>query len=72
MVVQVDPIADLPAGVLQRFEAVAMHVLLPECADFPLDHAVLLASLRRDELLLQAVARDEGGEVATAEDQIIV
>lgn len=68
MVVEVDPVTDQAAGVLQGFEAVAMHVLLLERADPPIDQAVLLGTVRRDELLAQAVAPDQNGEVANGED----
>lgn len=72
VVVKVDPVADQAAGVLRRFEAVAMHALLLERADHALDQAVLLEAVRRDELLSQAVAPDQGGEVATGEHPAIV
>lgn len=48
---------------LQRFEAVPMHALLLERSDHPLDQAVLLRAVRRDELLVQPVASDQRRDV---------
>lgn len=39
VVVKVDPVTDQAARVLQGFEGVAMHALLPERADHPPDQA---------------------------------
>ena len=50
VVVEADPIGDHVAGVLQAFEAVAMHALVYERADHPLHHAVLLGAVWSDEL----------------------
>lgn len=60
VVVKTDPIPDHATGVLQSFESVAVHALVFERADHALDHAVLLGAVRGDELLLQAVALDQG------------
>lgn len=64
MVVEMDPAPDQAAGVLQELEAVTMHALLLERADDPLDQAVLLRAMRRDELLAQPVAHDQCSEAA--------
>ncbi|GGM17412.1 hypothetical protein GCM10011534_44260 [Pseudooceanicola nanhaiensis] len=40
-------------------KAMAVNALLLEGPDDALDHAVLLGAVRRDELLLQAVASDQ-------------
>lgn len=72
VVVEVDPVPDQAAGVLQGLEAVAMHALLLELADDPLDQAVLLRAMRRDELLAQPVAPDQGGEAAAGEHQAVI
>ena len=72
VVVEVDPVADEAAGVLQRLEPVPMHALLLERADHPLDQAVLLRAVRRDEFLAQAVAPNQGREAAAGEDQPVV
>ena len=53
-VVEPDPVADDPRGVLLRLEAMTMGALFFERTDYPLDHPVLLRAVRRDELLTQA------------------
>ena len=53
-------------------EALAMDVLLFERLDGALDHAVLLRAMRRGELLLHAIAADQGGASPSGEDQAIV
>lgn len=71
-VVPADPVADNAAGMLQTFKAVAMHTLFLQGPDHPLHHAVLLRAVRRDELLLQAVAPDQPCVGPTGEHQAIV
>lgn len=61
--------ADQTAGMLQRFEAVPMHALLLARADHPLDQAVLLGAVWRDELLAQPVASDQRREALAGEYQ---
>lgn len=56
MVVELNPVGDYPAGVLQRLEPMSMHTLLFKRSDNPFDHAVLPRAMRRDELLAQAIA----------------
>ena len=51
VVVEADPVADDPTGMLQGLEAVAVDALLFQRADHPLDHSVLLRAVRRDEFL---------------------
>lgn len=53
MVVPAVPICNHPAGMLQSFESVAIRALALERVDHALDHAVLLGTVWRDELLLQ-------------------
>lgn len=72
MVVPADPICNHPAGMLQGFESVTMHALLLERADHALDHPVLLRAVGRDELLLQAVAFDQGRVAATGKYQAVI
>jgi hypothetical protein len=72
VVVELDPIADHAAGVLQGFEAVAVDALLFQRADHPLHETVLLRGVGRDELLLQAVTFDQRRLVAAGEDQAVV
>jgi len=61
-----------PTGVLQPLKAVAVHELILECPDHPLDHSVLLRALGRDEFLLQAVAFDQGPVAAARKEQVLV
>lgn len=72
VVVEVDPVADRAHGVGQAFEPMAMHALLFQRADHPLDHAVLLRAMRRDELLLQAIAANQAGVFTTGKNQAVV
>lgn len=72
VVVPADPIRNHATGVLQGLEPVAVHALVFERADHPLDHAVLLRAVRGDELLLQPIAFDQGRVAAAGEDQAIV
>lgn len=72
IVVETDPVGNDARGVLNALEAMAMNALLLERSDDPLDHAVLLWAVRGDELLLQAIAADQGREVPTGEDQAVV
>nr|WP_232520667.1 AAA family ATPase [Rhodobacter sp. CZR27] len=68
MVVESDPVADGACRVLEAVEALAVNALLLQGPDHALDHAVLLRAMRGDELLLQAVAADEGRVFATGEE----
>lgn len=56
VVVEPNPVCNHPASVRQAFKAVPMRALLFQCADHLLLHAVRLRGVRRDELLLKAVA----------------
>ena len=69
MVIEADPIPDHATGVLQGLEPVAVHALLLEGSDDPLDHTVLLGAVGRDELLAQPVAFDQGRVASAGEDQ---
>lgn len=57
---------------LDAVEALAMDALLFQCSDHALDHAILLRTVGRDELLLQPVAADQCRELAAGEDQAVV
>jgi len=72
VVVELDPVADHAAGVLQGFEAVAVDALLLQRANHPLHEAVLLRGVGRDEFLLQAIAFDQRRVTAAGEDQAVV
>nr|WP_245965225.1 hypothetical protein [Sinirhodobacter hankyongi] len=68
VIVEADPVGDDAGRVLDAFEAVPVNALLLERSDDALDHAVLLRAMRGDELLFQAIAADQGGEVAACEE----
>lgn len=72
MVVEADPVTDGACRVLDAVEALAMDALFLEGPDDALDHAVLLGAVGRNELLLQAVAADQGCVAAACEDQAVV
>ena len=72
LVVKLDPVANHPTGMLQGLEPLPMGTLLLERSYHPLDHAVLFRRVRRDELLLQAIALHQGRVVATGKHQPIV
>jgi hypothetical protein len=57
---------------LQGLKPLTMNTLLFQSSDYALDHPVLLGTVRRDELLFQAVASDQGCEASAGEDQAIV
>lgn len=72
MVVPADPVRNHSAGVLQGFEPVAMHTLILERTNHALDHPVLLGTVGRDELLLQAIAFDQGRVAAAGKYQAVI
>ena len=71
-VVEIDPVANDAAGMLQRFESMAMDALLFQSPDQALNQAILLRRMRRDELLSQTVTAHQCGIAAACEDQAVV
>lgn len=71
-VIELDPVANHAAGMLQRLKAVPMYTLLFQGPDQPLDQPVLLRSMWRDELLPQSVAAHERSIAANGEDQAVI
>lgn len=69
IVVEADPVTDGARCVLDAVEALAMDALLFQCSDHALDHAVLLRTVRGDELLLQPVAADQCRELAAGKNE---
>ncbi len=53
--VELNPVCNHTADMLQDFEAVTVYALLLERSNHALDHAVLLRAMRRNELLVQSV-----------------
>lgn len=68
MVVDADPFADDPAGVLQRLKSMPLQALLLGCLDHVFDHSVLYGAARRDEFVSQPVATNQRREAAAGED----
>lgn len=68
-VVEADPVADGTISVLDAVEPVAVNTLFFDRADHALDHAVLLRAMGRDELLLEAIAADQGRVFVAGEDE---
>lgn len=57
---------------LQCFKPLPMDALLFQGPVHPFHHAILLRSMRCDELLFQPVASDQGCEAAAGKDQAVV
>ena len=72
MVIKLDPIGQYTAGMLERFEAMAVDTLLFDRADHVLDKTILLGAMRRDEFLLQPVAPHERRVAATRKHQSVI
>ena len=71
VVVEVYPVTNHAAGMLSAFEAITMHALLLHCPDQPVHHAILLRTVRRDELLVQAIAAKQLRIFPASEDQAV-
>ena len=71
-VVEPDPVTDDPAGMLAGLEAMPVQALFFQRADHALHQAVLLRAVRRNELLLQAVAAYQSRVTATGENQAVI
>ena len=72
MVVEADPVPDCAGSVLYAVEALAMNALLLQGSDDALDHAILLRAVRRDELLLEAIAADQRRELLAGKNKAVV
>ena len=64
LVVKPNPVTDDSIGMLQGLKPLTMNTLLFQGSDYTLDHPVLLGTVRRDELLFQTVASDQGCEAS--------
>lgn len=67
VVIKADPIGYDTAGVLQGFKPMAVNALVLERSEDALDHAVLLGTIGRDELLQQTVAAHQRCVAAAGE-----
>jgi len=72
VIVKADPVADDTSGMLDAFETVTVGALFFERANDPLDHAVLLRTMRGDEFLFQTIAADQSREVSACKNQAVV
>ena len=72
VVIKANPVPDHATCVLQGLKPVTMNALILYGSDDSLDHAVLLGAVRRDELLAQAVAFDQGRVASAGEDEAVV
>ena len=72
VVVKADLVPNHTAGVRHGREAVAVRTLALERADHAFGHVVLLWAVRGDELLLQAIASDQGRIAAAGEHPTVV
>lgn len=59
MVVELNPLGNRAACLLQGLEPMAVRALRFPRADHSFDHTVLLTAMRRDELLSQTVASNK-------------
>jgi hypothetical protein len=55
----------------QRLEPMPVRALLIQGSNHAFDHAVLLGAVRRDELLAQAVASNQGREASAGKNEAI-
>lgn len=72
VLVKADPVADGACCALRAVEAPAMDALFLQRSDSALDHAVLLGAMRRDELLAQSIAADQGCVFPAGKNQPVV
>jgi hypothetical protein len=54
---------------LQGLKPLTMNTLFPQGSDHTIDRPDLFRTLWRDELLLQAIAPHQGGELTAGDDQ---
>ncbi len=57
---------------LKAFEVLPVDALLFQRPNDPLDHPVLLGTVRRDELLLEAITSDKLPECEAGKNQTVV
>ena len=72
VIIELDPVSDRTACVCEAFEPMTMDTLLFQRSDQAFHHSVLLRTVGRDELLLQAIAADKFGVGTRREDQTVV
>lgn len=72
LVIKANPVSNDPTDMLQTLKTVAMHTLILERPDLPVDLPVLLRATGRIEFLFQPVAFDQGRVAAAGERQTVV
>lgn len=72
LIIEGDPVSDWSRGVLLALEAMPVHALLLERSNDAFHHSVLLWTVWRAELLLQAVAAYPARVVPPGEQQAVV
>src|SRR5680860_376756 len=72
LVVPANPVADLPAGMLEVLEHVLPNALLLQGTKEALDDAVLLQGVGSDELLGKSIVSHGDPETAALEDKAVV
>ena len=69
---EVDSISDCSCRVLKAFKAMPMQALLFKCTNDTFNQSILLRTVRRYELLFQAITSDETGVIATVKNEDII
>ncbi len=72
MITELDPISNRAGCVLKAFEAMPLVALLFQGSNDTLDHPVLLRTVLRYELLLEAIASEQLSECETSKNQTVV
>ena len=72
MIVEVDPISSCSCCMLEAFEAMPVDALLFQRPNDAFDHPVLLRTMRRNELLLEAVTSDQLSECEAGKNEAII
>ena len=72
MIVEVDPISNCSCCVLKAFEAMPVDALLLQSPNDAFDHAVLLRTVRRNELLFKTIAADQLSECEAGKNEAII
>jgi hypothetical protein len=67
-----DPVTDCVHHTPDAVEALAKGATLLKRSDHALDHAILLRAVRRDELMLEAAAANQGRMFSAGEDQLVI
>lgn len=72
MIVELDPVGQHAAGMLEGFEAMPVNALLFDRANHALDQTILLRTVGCDEFLLEPIPAHQRRIAATRKDEPIV